>query len=116
MSGTCSVDGCGKPNHIRDLCNTHYHRMQRNGDPVLIIKRQAPRPRKRPDYLVIGEATDPATRLAALEASMARQIELAQQCRSDAAKAIAMRYWVETAKQLRRTRDELERARGEAVG
>lgn len=30
----CSIDGCGKPVARRDLCNAHYMRWKRYGDPL----------------------------------------------------------------------------------
>ena len=30
----CSVDGCGLPNHARNLCNAHYGRWRTYGDPL----------------------------------------------------------------------------------
>jgi len=36
--GLCSVVDCGKAIHSRGLCRIHYHRLWRNGDP-LIVKR-----------------------------------------------------------------------------
>lgn len=35
----CSVAGCCKPHHARDLCNTHYRRLLRHGDPRKTLRR-----------------------------------------------------------------------------
>lgn len=29
---TCTVDGCDRPQHARDWCETHYRRWYRHGD------------------------------------------------------------------------------------
>lgn len=31
---SCSLDGCEKPVHSKDLCQAHYRRLKRNGDPL----------------------------------------------------------------------------------
>ena len=33
----CSVDGCGKPAKTRGWCVTHYSRVLRNGDPLVVL-------------------------------------------------------------------------------
>jgi hypothetical protein len=30
----CSIEGCGKPTQARNLCNAHYKRWRKNGDPI----------------------------------------------------------------------------------
>lgn len=39
MTGECSISDCGKPpcNKSTDLCNTHYIRKQRHGDPNIVL-------------------------------------------------------------------------------
>lgn len=34
----CSVDECGKPIHCKQLCNKHYLRMRKHGDPLYRLK------------------------------------------------------------------------------
>ena len=38
----CSVDGCDKPVQAKGLCNTHYKRLQRLGDPLACVKETKP--------------------------------------------------------------------------
>ncbi len=37
--GTCSIDGCGKPNFARKWCSKHWNRWRRHGDPLTIKTR-----------------------------------------------------------------------------
>jgi len=32
--GSCSVEGCGNPHHIRGFCQKHFARLRRYGDPL----------------------------------------------------------------------------------
>lgn len=43
MTIICSVDGCDRLIHARELCNRHYGRRRRNGDPIVDRRRPANR-------------------------------------------------------------------------
>ncbi len=34
----CSIEGCEKPQDCRGWCRMHYHRYQRHGDPLIVLK------------------------------------------------------------------------------
>ena len=38
----CSIEGCDKPIYARDLCNMHYQRLRRHGDPFVTKCRVGP--------------------------------------------------------------------------
>ena len=41
MAGTCSIDGCLKEIECRSLCKMHYNRLQRNGSPLVLVRKPA---------------------------------------------------------------------------
>lgn len=40
MSHTCHIDDCERPARSRDLCELHYRRWLRNGDPLSVTSRR----------------------------------------------------------------------------
>lgn len=38
MTAKCKIDGCEKQKYAKELCNTHYTRLRKHGDP-LVLKR-----------------------------------------------------------------------------
>ena len=35
LKRVCSVEGCDRPHRVHGLCNMHYHRLRRHGNPLL---------------------------------------------------------------------------------
>jgi len=40
MKNKCSIDGCGKLIHCKNLCNCHYRRLMKYGNPLLLKNRE----------------------------------------------------------------------------
>lgn len=64
----CSIHECGKSFYARGLCNTHYKRLLRNGDPLAVREGQGGakksiRPRVDPDISILRKTMeyDPLT-------------------------------------------------------
>lgn len=48
---TCSVDGCERPCHGRGLCDKHYQRVRKHGDPTIDRRRNPPASREWIEFL-----------------------------------------------------------------
>lgn len=60
----CKIDGCEKPVHSKGLCQAHYRKMQRHGDPLAVVPLGRPRKEGATDHRRLSEEEKEARRLA----------------------------------------------------